>query len=445
MDSVQFDEEAYVSLLEKLIGESKFLQNNPPDQIPMEDRAVRHILEVLEPFSADNGGPLVIQHVSFVEGRGNLIIEYPGSSENCVSIVGSHLDVVSANPESWDMDPFKMTRDGDKLYGRGTTDCLGHAAILTTLMAELGRHRPPLKNTIVAVMIANEENAKELGVGVDELVKRGMLDHIKSGPVYWLDTADSQPCLGTAGMMVWKLKATGRLFHSGFPTQGINSMELAMEAVSELQRRFYETYPESENDKRYKFECSSSMKPTRWDAPPGTINIIPGECSISGDIRLSPFHCCKEVMAKLQAWVEDINANLDKLPTRSPQSKFDLRPAVDAKGKLEIEFAEEHVDGIAVDMNSEGFKTMMEAWDEVYGGSKPFSVTGSLPCVRELQDEGFDLNIIGFGCLKVYHANNEYALLSDMEKGFKLLGTLVSKLAGAGPAEEEPEAKKVKV
>ena len=37
-------------------------------------------------------------------------------------------------------------------------------------------------------------------------------------------------------MITWKVKATGRLFHSGWASQGINAMELAMEAVAELQR-----------------------------------------------------------------------------------------------------------------------------------------------------------------------------------------------------------------
>ena len=41
------------------------------------------------------------------------------------SFVGSHLDVVPANPETWNCDPFKLTvdPDGDRLFGRGTTDC----------------------------------------------------------------------------------------------------------------------------------------------------------------------------------------------------------------------------------------------------------------------------------------------------------------------------------
>ena len=31
---------------------------------------------MLSPHSTENGGPLKVEHVAFVEGRGNLIIEY---------------------------------------------------------------------------------------------------------------------------------------------------------------------------------------------------------------------------------------------------------------------------------------------------------------------------------------------------------------------------------
>ena len=55
-----------------------------------------------------------------------------GAGGTC-SFVGSHLDVVPANPETWEVDPFKLTVDGDKLFGRGTTDCLGHVAMIVRL------------------------------------------------------------------------------------------------------------------------------------------------------------------------------------------------------------------------------------------------------------------------------------------------------------------------
>lgn len=77
-----------------------------------------------------------------------------------------------------------MSIDGDKLRGRGTTDCLGHVALVTELMRRLGETKPQLKSTVVAVFIASEENSSIPGVGVDALVKDGLLNKLKEGPLY---------------------------------------------------------------------------------------------------------------------------------------------------------------------------------------------------------------------------------------------------------------------
>jgi len=93
---IGFNEERYVKLLTNLIGETKNLQNNPPRHVPEEDRygtfishfktifvpyrAIKHLLEVLKPFTKENGGSLKVDHVTYVEGRGNLMIEYENVS-----------------------------------------------------------------------------------------------------------------------------------------------------------------------------------------------------------------------------------------------------------------------------------------------------------------------------------------------------------------------------
>ena len=42
---------------------------------------------------------------------------------------------------------------------------------------------------------------------------------------------------------MWTIHVKGRLFHSGLPHKGINSIELASEAMAYIQRRFYEDFP----------------------------------------------------------------------------------------------------------------------------------------------------------------------------------------------------------
>ena len=63
----------------------------------------------------------------------------------------------------------------------------------------------------------SEESSKIPGVGIDMLLKNGKLDNLKDGPVYWVDSADSHPCMGCASAAMWTLKCTGKLFHSGLP------------------------------------------------------------------------------------------------------------------------------------------------------------------------------------------------------------------------------------
>lgn len=69
-----------------------------------------------------------------------------------------------SDPDTWNFDPFHLTREGDQLRGRGTTDCLGHVALLAELFKLLGQRRPRLKRTVVGVWIANEENSKARGL-----------------------------------------------------------------------------------------------------------------------------------------------------------------------------------------------------------------------------------------------------------------------------------------
>lgn len=424
----ELNKESFVSLLTKLIGESKHLQNNPPELIPEEDRVVKHLLEVLSPLStATGGGPLIINHATYYPNRGNLIVEYPGTEPGKVlSFVGCHMDVVTADPSDWDFDPFSLSIDGDKLRGRGTTDCLGHVALVTELMKKLGETKPKLKSTVVAVFIANEENSAITGVGVDSLVKEGLLNKLKDGPLYWIDTADKQPCIGTGGMIPWSLQATGKLFHSGLAHKAINAMELAMEALKEIQLRFYKDFPPHEKEKVYGFATPSTMKPTQWSYPGGGINQIAGECTICGDVRLTPFYSVTDCMKKLQEYVDDINANIEKLGTRGPVSKYAL-PEENIRGRLAITFNEANP-GLACDLNSRGFHVLCKATEEVVGHCKPYSITGSLPLIRELQDEGFDVQTAGYGLLATYHAKNEYCLLSDMCEGYRVFTSIISQL-----------------
>lgn len=422
MTQIELNTNRFLKLLTGLLEQTPKLQNNPPKYIPQEDLAGQIVMELLSPFTQEKGGPLKVRHVSYKPGRGNIIIEYPGTSKKTVSFVGSHLDVVPANPDQWKRNPFKLEIEGDRLYGRGVTDCLGHVALLTDFFIQLAEQKPKLNVNVVGVLIANEENSEEMGIGIDELVKRGELKNLQNGPLYWLDSADIHPTIGTGGMAPWKLTIQGKLFHSGLPDKAINSIELAMEVIRHFQDRFYQDFPPHKEEKRYQYVTGSTLKPTQWKVPEGSINQIPGECTVCGDIRLTPFYRIEDAQKALERYVNELN--VEKLPTRGP-SRYSL-PSEKLKGSVKLEWLGHAYKGIACDLDSPGYKILCEAVKQAKGEVKPYSMTGSLPIVKDLQDAGFDVQITGFGREDTYHAPNEFGLLSDFQAGSKILSYIVN-------------------
>jgi acetylornithine deacetylase len=236
--------------------------------------------------------------------------------------------------------------------------------------------------------------------------------------------------------MQWQLKAKGRLFHSGLPHRAINSIELASEAMRIIQDRFYDDFPPRPEEEALGFSTGSTMKPTQVACAPGSTNQICPECTLSGDIRLSPFYDVAKVMEAIESYVADLNEAIEDVPTRGAWSKFVLPPEVDAevkRGSLELKWTTSMSDallyeGVACSLTSEGHKALVQATREVLGCAKPYSASGSLPLVRSMSKAGFDLQITGFGLMSKYHALNECCEVSGMCKGYEIVLRTISLL-----------------
>ena len=83
--------------------------------------------------------------------------------------------------------------------------------------------------------------------------------------------------------------------------------------------------------------------------------------------------------------------------------------------------------GIACKLDSKGFKHLCDATEEVMGVVEPYSITGSLPLVGDLQEAGFDVQVCGYGHSSVYHGDNEYCTLSHMERAFRVLCSILKR------------------
>jgi len=237
-------------------------------------------------------------------------------------------------------------------------------------------------------------------------------------------------------MLSWSLRCSGRLFHSGFPHKGINAIELASEVTSFVQQRFYEDFQPDPQEDAYQFATGSHMKPTQIECAKGSTNQICPECTVHGDIRLSPFYEVEDVVEKVELYVREFNEDIASVPGRGPWSKFVLDDSVAVndnelrRGKVELKWPGgldtfKLYAGVAVKLDSEGHKALIQACRESFSAVKPFSVSGSLPLVKMMQSSGFDIQMCGFGLMSVYHGVNEYCTTTDMQKAYEVLTRVI--------------------
>ena len=83
----------------------------------------------------------------------------PGESEEAIAVLG-HLDVVPAG-DGWEVDPFAAVREGDKIYGRGTSDDKGPSLCALYAMKAIKEAGVPLKKSIRMILGCDEESGWE--------------------------------------------------------------------------------------------------------------------------------------------------------------------------------------------------------------------------------------------------------------------------------------------
>lgn len=138
------------------------------------------------------------------------------------------------------------------------------------------------------------------------------------------------------------------------------------------------------------------------------------------------------------------------------------------RGHLELVWGEGMSRGVACNLSSPGYAAMRDAFEKVSGSCKPMAITGTLPCacprygccsslaltraphsyaaagIADLQDAGFDVQTLGFGLMRTYHALNECAKLSDMATGFRVLAQIIANMDGQPQPETQPSTKRAK-
>jgi succinyl-diaminopimelate desuccinylase len=173
--------------------------------------------------------PKALWHAGSGSGDGervNMIAERPAADEPCSLYY--HTDTVPPGA-GWTRPPLALTREGDKLFGRGTADMKGAiAATLAALRAANGCG-VPLRFAPALLFCTDEEGGLYPGARylAEQKLIRGHLLNFNGGaaPRIWAG------CFGSIDFLI---RVKGRGAHSGDPGNGINALEETLPLLNAL-------------------------------------------------------------------------------------------------------------------------------------------------------------------------------------------------------------------
>lgn len=161
--------------------------------------------------------------------RINLIAE-PRTRQHPACGIYVHTDTVPPG-EGWTRPPLALTREGDRLYGRGTADMKGTIAAIHAALAAARAAGLTLAWDPVLLFCTDEEGG--LYPGVRHLAEQGLV----AGPPLICLNGGAVPRIwaGCFGSIDLAITVEGRAVHSGDPSpRGVNAVEAALPILEAL-------------------------------------------------------------------------------------------------------------------------------------------------------------------------------------------------------------------
>lgn len=153
-------------------------------------------------------------------------------------LLSAHTDVVPVEGQNWTKDPFRLTREGERVFGRGTTDMKGYVASVMALADRAAdvALREPLK-----IALSYDE---EIGcVGLQHMLDR--LAPLLGQPraCFVGEPTEMQVAVGHKGKAALRAVCHGQSGHSALAPKFVNALHLASDFMSELRalQEFYAT------------------------------------------------------------------------------------------------------------------------------------------------------------------------------------------------------------
>lgn len=211
-------------------------------------------------------------------------------------VLSGHTDVVPVDGQDWQTEPFELTERDGLLYGRGSSDMKGYAAVFLSRLSRLDLDR--LQRPLYLALSYDEEVGC---LGIDRMVEDALANFPRPDFAIIGEPTTMQIVRAHKSINVFRTIVTGQAAHSSQPHRGAGAIFAAARIIEQLRR--------IGQDKRAQAGDSGCQPP--WTTVQvgriegGTaVNILPGRCEFLWEYRALPDEDPDEIIECMQAFIE---------------------------------------------------------------------------------------------------------------------------------------------
>jgi len=259
---------ATLAMLERLIG---FVTESSKSNLGL----VAFVEDYLKSFGVD--------YVKIPNAAGDkaALFARVGPNRHGGIVLSGHTDVVPVEGQTWTSDPFKLRREGGRVYGRGACDMKGFDAICLAMIPEFQQAR---LSCPVHILLSYDEETTCRGP-LDTIARFGA-DLPRPSAVLVGEPTSMQVADAHKSVAAYATIVHGHEAHSSKPSLGASAVETACDLVTELYR--------------FGGKLAANGDPSgRFDPPVSTVhvgtihggsarNIMAGLCTFRWEFRALP-------------------------------------------------------------------------------------------------------------------------------------------------------------
>jgi len=337
------------------------------------------------------------------EGKKANLYALVGPAEPGGVVLSAHTDVVPVDGQDWTTDPFSLTERDGRLYGRGSCDMKGFAAV--ALAAVPAALRAGLKQPIQLALSYDEE----VGMwGAKRLVPAMAGGMPPAAGVVVGEPTGMQVVTGHKGGLMLLTHVRGFEVHSSIVHTGVSAIMTAARLITWI-----------EDQMEANRLAAAETGDARYDPPYTTLhvglieggtarNIVARDCSFSTDVRMLPSESSADWLRRYQARVTEVEA---AVKARRPEAGITIEVKADLPGcRPEVGGAAEALCRQLTGDNAEHAVS--------YGTEAGL-----------FQDGGYSACVCGPGSIAQAHQPDEFIEIGQLEAGAAFMNRLIARLA----------------